>query len=217
MELVSIGGRDQRLLEARRDFHGASIRVEKRTPKVTKLDGIETIDSLDQPRSNRATEDVKRMRRDSEKRLAPAPAQLVQIVQAPERFYFACAYVEQNDVGALETNLGGGNEKNAHPGSIREDLRAIENGVVQSNSEDAKPERTGALEQLMRRVIERILRIVERVNVEVDLDPIDLLVVGIRLHLSNLWFATREATGNKDFSPARNRAPARVGPDLANK
>ena len=182
MEPVRIGGRNQWFLEARRDLHCASIRIEKTTPKMTKLDCIEAIDSLDQLRSNRAPKDVKRMRCDGEKRLAPLLAQLLQIIQAPQRFDFARADVEQNDVGPLETNFSGGNDKNSHLGSIGKDFRTIEDSVMQSNSKDAKPERAGALEQFMRRIIERVFRIIERVDVEVDLDPIGFLVAYIRRH-----------------------------------
>ena len=177
MELVCIGGRDQWFLETRRDLHSASIRIEKTAPKMTKLDCIKAIDSLNQLRSNRATEDVKRMRCNGEKRLPPLSPQLLQIVQAPQRFDFARADIKQNNVGPLETNFRGGNEKNSHPGSIGKHFRAIEDSVVQSNSEDAKPERAGAFEQFMRRIIERVFRIFERVNVEIEFDPIVLFFV----------------------------------------
>src|SRR5439155_27042301 len=81
-------------------------------------------------------------------------------------------------------------------------FRTIENGVMQRNREHAKPERSGPFEELMRGIIERVLRIVERVDVEIDLDPIVIALICVRLHLGNLWIATREATVKADFASA---------------
>src|SRR5436190_20080860 len=140
MEPMSVRGRDQWFLKARRHFHGTSIRIEKPAPKMTKLDRIEAVDFFDQLLSNRTTKDVKWMRRDGEERRPPTAAQLFQIIQAPERFNFARTDVEQNDVSALKPNFSGGDKENTHPGGIRKDFRAIENGVVQRNCEDTKSE-----------------------------------------------------------------------------
>jgi hypothetical protein len=43
---MSVGGRDQRFLEARRDLHRAAIWIEKAAPKMTELNRVETIDFL---------------------------------------------------------------------------------------------------------------------------------------------------------------------------
>ena len=64
-----------------------------------------------------------------------------------------------------------------HGGGISEYLRAIENFLVQSDGERSETEIARPLEQLMRGVIEMILGIVEGVDMEIDLDPIVLLLV----------------------------------------
>ena len=174
VELMSVRGRDQRFLETRRDLRRAAIWIEKAGPKMTELDRVETIDSSHQLFAQGTAEDVKRMRRDRKKRLAPSGAQGLEIVQGPERFDFARCDVEQNDVCPLQSNLGGRDDQHSHAGGIRENFRAIENGVVQRNREHTKPERPGPLEELVRRVIERVLRIVERMEVEIDLDPLGI-------------------------------------------
>ena len=112
------------------------------------------------------------MRRNRKKRLAPSDAQRSQIVKASERLDFVRRDVEQDNVRALQPHLGGRDNQDSHAGGIREDFRAIENGVVQRNREHAKAEVSRPLEELLRRVIEHIFRIVQRVNVEIDLDPI---------------------------------------------
>src|SRR5207253_8396266 len=55
-----------------------------------------------------------------------------------------------------------------------ENFRPIEDRVVQRDREYTEAELFRALEQLVRRVIDHILRIVERVNMKVDLDPVSV-------------------------------------------
>src|SRR5204862_2253257 len=101
MELMRIGSGDQWFVETICDFHGAPIWIEKTAPKMTELNCIKGIDSFDLFPSNRPAENIKWVRRDGEKRFAPAPAQLFQIIQIPKRFDFACASINQNDIGAF--------------------------------------------------------------------------------------------------------------------
>lgn len=122
------------------------------------------------------------MRRDREHRLAAACAQLFEVVKIPERCDVFRRDVEQNDIRAFEAHLRGGNEKNSHPGRIRENFRAIEERVVQCNREHAKAKRARPFEKLVRRVIEGVLRIVERMDMEIELDPIVITHVEESLH-----------------------------------
>ena len=75
-----------------------------------------------------------------------------------------------------QSQLGRRDEQNSHLLRVGENFRSIENLVVQSDRESAETERLCSFEQLVGSVIETILRIVERVDVEIDLDPIFLLL-----------------------------------------
>ena len=52
------------------------------------------------------------------------------------------------------------------------DFRIFEDGIVQSDGKDAEAERLRTLEQLVRGIIDHILRVIQGVDVKIDLDPI---------------------------------------------
>jgi len=170
---------------------------------MTELDRVETVNFLDQFFTDGTAEDVKRMRRNRKERMTAPAAQRFEIVQGSQGIDFARRNVEQDDVRALQSNLGGRDDQNPHAGGILEYLRAIENGVVQRNREHTKSEISGSLEELVRRVIERVLWIVERVNVKIDLDPV------VIRHCRNLRVALWESTSFGYRNPAHDpdRAP----------
>jgi hypothetical protein len=146
---MRIGSGDERFFESRRDLHGAAIRIEKTVPEMAELDRIEAVDLFDQLFSHRSAEQVKRMRRDREKRKAAACAQPGQIVQTTQRLDLTWSDVQQNHIRPLEPDFSRGDQENAHPGRVRENFRAIEDRVVQRDGEDTKAERTSTLEQLV--------------------------------------------------------------------
>src|SRR5256714_3465916 len=111
------------------------------------------------------------MGRDREERRSAPASQPGEIIQSAERGYILRRYVQQNYVRPLETDLGGRDQENAHADRIREDFRAVENGVVEGDGENAKAKRARPFKKLMRRIIQSVLRIVERVDMEIDLDP----------------------------------------------
>ena len=55
---------------------------------------------------------------------------------------------------------------------IGKDLRPIKNRVVQGNGEDGETESPRPSQKFVRRIIQFILRIIEGVNMEIELDPI---------------------------------------------
>src|SRR6267142_354215 len=114
------------------------------------------------------------MRRDREDRVAAATAQLSQIIEIFELRNFLGANVEHDHISALQTNFRRRNEQNPHGGGVRENFRAIKNSIVQRDGENAKAEESRALEQLMRGIIDNVFGIVERVKVQIELDPIGL-------------------------------------------
>ncbi len=138
---------------------------------MAELDRVEMIDVFEKSLADRTAQNVKRMGRDREERRSASISQDGQIIQSAERRYIVGRDIQQNDVRAFETNFGSGNQENAHAGRVRENFRAIENGIVQGDSENAKAERAGPFKKLMRGVIQNVLRIVEGVDMEIELDP----------------------------------------------
>ena len=67
MQSMGIGGRDQRLFEFPRYRGGRMIWIYRTLVKMTQLNGVETIDFTEQSGTDRAAENVERMRRDREK------------------------------------------------------------------------------------------------------------------------------------------------------
>ena len=156
------------------DFSRAAVQVEPTLVKMAHLDRIEAIDLLDEPVADGSADEKKRMRREAKKRIAAASAELTQIGKRAQMLDFVRLDVEQNHIRAFEPHLGRLNEENSHRGGVCIDFRPIEDLVVQGNRERAETELARSLEELMRGVIEMIFRIVERVDMEIDLDPIAL-------------------------------------------
>src|SRR5205807_2300191 len=61
------------------------------------------------------------------------------------------------------------------PLSSGKDLRPIKNRVVQGNGEDGETESPRPSQKFMRRIIQFVLRIIESVNMEIELEPIACL------------------------------------------
>ncbi len=99
-------------------------------------------------------------------------AELAQIGESAQIFDFVRPDVQQDHIRSLEPHLGRLDEQNSHRGGVGKNFRPIEDLVVQRNGERAETEIAGSLKQLMGGIIEMIFRIVERVDVEIDLDPI---------------------------------------------
>ena len=112
------------------------------------------------------------MRRKTKKRLAATGAELAQIGESAQIFDLVRPDVQQDHVRSLEPHLGRLDEQNSHRRGVGENFRSIEDLVMQRNCERAETELAGPLEQLMRGIIEMIFRIVEGVDVEIDLDPV---------------------------------------------
>src|SRR5438309_9062112 len=115
------------------------------------------------------------MRRDREDRVAAATAQFSQIIEILELRNFLSADVENDYIGVLQTNFRRRNEQNPHAGGVREDFCAIKDSVVQRDGENAKAEESRPFEQLMRGIIDNVFGIVERVQVQIEFDPIALI------------------------------------------
>src|SRR4029079_5812858 len=96
-------------------------------------------------------------------------------------------------------------EQDSHFRRLRENFGLIENLVVQGNGEGAEAEIARALEQLMRSIVEVVLRIVESVNMEIDLDPFLfrslLLLMIVPLLVLDLFSAGHLGTLNAVFTP----------------
>jgi len=92
-------------------------------------------------------------------------------------------HVQQNRIRALQTHFSRRYQQNSHRGRIRENFRAIEHRVVQRNGEHTETEQPRTLEQLMRRIIDHVLRIIEGVDVEINFDPVPILTLAHTLSL----------------------------------
>jgi len=159
------------------DFASTAIEIEPAFVKMADLDRIEAIDLPEEPVANGSTKEKKRMRRKTKEGIAAARTELAQIGKSTQVFDFVRLDIEQHDVRAFQAHLRCLEEENSHRGGVGEDLRPIEDLIVKGNGERAETELARALEQLMRSVIEMIFGIVERVDVEIDLDPIFLLLL----------------------------------------
>jgi hypothetical protein len=174
---MRIRGREERSAVRGGDFAGAAIEVEPALVKMADLDRIEAIDLPEEPIADGSAEEKERMRRKAEKRIAAARPELAQIGKSAQIFDFVRRDIEEDDVGTFQPHLRRLKEKNAHGGGIGEDLWPVEHFLVQGDGERSETEIARSFEQLMRSVIEMILGIVESVDVEIDLDPIVLLLV----------------------------------------
>ena len=178
--------RNEWLAEALRNFDRAPVRIEKAAPEMAELDRVEMIDVLEESLADRTAENVKRMGRDREERRSAPTSQPDEIIEGAERGYIVRPYIQQNHVRAFEADLGRGDQKNAHARRVRENFRAVENRIVERDSENAKAKRTRPFKELMRGIIQRVLRIVEGVDVEICLDPFFVSHAGEKLHLNPL-------------------------------
>jgi len=174
---MRIRGREERPAVGGGDFAPAAIEVEPALVEMADLDRIEAIDLAEEPIADGSAEEKERVRRKTEERIAAARAQSAQIGKSAQVFYFVRLDIQEDDIGAFQPHLRCLEKQNAHGGGISEYLRAIENFLVQSDGERSETEIARPLEQLMRGVIEMILGIVEGVDMEIDLDPIVLLLV----------------------------------------
>ena len=166
------------------DLAGAAIEVEEALVEMADLDRVEAIDLLEQPLADRSAEEEKWMRRKTKNRLTAARAELAQVGESAQIFDFVRPDIQEDHVRSLQPHLGGLDEQNSHGGSVGENLRSIENLVVQRNGERAETELARPLQQLMGGVIETIFRIVERVDMQIDLDPILVLLLVIVIVLA---------------------------------
>ena len=172
IQLVGVGCSDETFAMFDGDFFCAPVRIEPALVKMAPLDSIETIDLFNQTRADRPAQNIKRVRRESEQRSTAFRAQFSQIVEVVETRDFIRCDVEKDNVGALQTNFGRGNEENSHFSGIGENFSAIEDSIVQRDGEHPEAQHASAFEQLMRGVIDFVFRIVEGVNMEIELDPI---------------------------------------------
>jgi hypothetical protein len=172
VKLMSVRRGDEWLTEALCNFDGASVRIEEAAPEMAELDGVEMIDVFKKSLPNRTAEKVKRMGRDHEEGCSEPASQPGEIIQSAERRYIVRRDVQQNYVGAFKTNLSRRDQKDAHAGRVREHFRAVKNRVVKGDGENPKAKAAGPLQELMRGVIERVLRIVERMDMEIELHPL---------------------------------------------
>src|SRR6266699_3611159 len=171
VQLVRVGSRDQRFAKLGGHFRSAPIWVEQSLVKMAKLDRVKAIDLFEQAGADRTAQHIKRMGRDSKDRHSAAGTRLAQVLEILQPCHFRSGHVQQNRIRALQPHFGRRNEQNPHCRCIRENFRAIEHCIVQRDGEDTEPELLRALEQLMRRIINHILRIVESVDVKIDLEP----------------------------------------------
>ena len=172
VQLVRIGSRDQRFAKLGGHFRSAPIWVEQSLVKMAELDRVKAIDLFEQAGADRTAQHIKRMGRDGKDRHSAAATKLAQVLEILQPCHFRSRHVQQNRIRALQPHFGRRNEQNPHRRCIRENFRAIEHCIVQRDGEDAETELLRALEQLMRRIIDHILRIVESMDVKIDLDPI---------------------------------------------
>src|SRR4030095_2397049 len=114
------------------------------------------------------------MRRDREKGIAAARAQLSDIVETSQPFDILTSDIQHNNIRALYPHFRSGAQENPESLGIGENLRPIKDRIVQSNGEDRKAEAACPRQEFVRRIIQFVLRIIEGVNMKIELDPIRL-------------------------------------------
>ena len=82
--------------------------------------------------------------------------------------------IQHDHIRALQPQLRGGNEQNSHRRRIRKHFRAIENFIVQRDRKHPETEATRPLQQLVRAVVEMVLRVVKGMDMEIDLNPVSI-------------------------------------------
>ena len=123
------------------------------------------------------------MRRDREKRRAALRSQGRQVIQRAQRLDFIGRHVEQNYIRAFQPHFRGRDQQNPHPRGVCKNFGAIENSVVQRDREDAKAQGSCALQQFMRGIVECVLRIIERMDMKVEVDP---FVIGHGIQITQI-------------------------------
>ena len=180
VEAMRIGGGEERFAVRDRDGSRPAIEIEPALVKMADLDRIEAINFLEEPIADRSAQDKKRVGREREDRVAAAGSQLAQIVESAQIFDFVRLNIEKNDVGPFEPHLGRLDKENSHRGGIGKDLRPIENLIVEGDGKRPEAEFACAFQELVGGVIQMILRVVERVDMEIELDPILFFRFSIR-------------------------------------
>ena len=128
---MRIGSGNHWFTESACDSLCPAIRIERANVKMTELNRIKTIDLCEQPRSDRATENVKRMRRDCENESPSARPKLPQIIEIFQLRDLFRGDIQHNYVCAEQTHLGGGNQQNAHCRRVGEHFLSIKHSIVQ--------------------------------------------------------------------------------------
>ena len=135
------------------------------------------------------------MRRNSENRIPaarPEPPQIIEIFHLRD---FLGGHIQHNHVCAKQTHLGRGNQQNSHCRRIGEHFLSIKDSIVQRDRENAKSKRARAFQQLMRRKIHGVFGIIERVNVQIDFDPILVSLVLVLMLMLVASKLNRESHG----------------------
>jgi hypothetical protein len=85
---------------------------------------------------------------------------------------FFGADIKDDHICAAQPHLRCGNEQNPDCRGVSEDFRSIKDGIMQRNRKNAKSKRARPLQQLMGGIINSVFGIIERMDVEIDFDPI---------------------------------------------
>ena len=174
---MGVGGGEKWFAIFPRNLASPAVEIKPSLVKMTDFDRVEAIDVFHQTFPHRSAKNEKWMRRKAKKRIAQAAFEHTQISKSAQVLDVFGLDIEQDNIRSLKTHLRRRDENNSHLRRIRENVRAIEDFIMQRNRERSEAELAGAFQQLMRSVIEPILRIVESMDVQVELDPRLLLLV----------------------------------------
>ena len=111
------------------------------------------------------------MRRNDENRAATSRSQFPQIIKILQPGNLFASHIEHKDMGAAQAHLCRGNKENAHCCRIGEHFLSIEDRVMQRDRENAKSESARAFQQFVRGIIDRVFRIIQRMDMKIDFDP----------------------------------------------
>ena len=173
---MRIGCREKAFPVLCREFFSSAVRIEPASVKMAPLDPVEAIDLVNKARADRTAQNVKRMRRENENRCAAFGAQLTQIIEIPEPRDFIRRHIEDYNVCSFQANFRRRNQQDSHFPGIRENFGPIEDGIMQGDGEHVKSQHARAFEQLMRGVIDLVLGIVQGVDVQIEFDPVLLVI-----------------------------------------
>lgn len=183
VEPMRIGGGKQRFAMRGRGCARPAIEIEPALVKMTDLDRIEAINFPQEPLADRSAQNKKRVGREREERIAAPGAQLAQIVESAQLFDLVRLDIEEHDIGPLQPYLGRLDEENSHRRRLGKHFRSIEDLIVQSDGERAETELARPFQKLVRGIIEMVLRIVEGMDMEIELDPILFPCLALRHRL----------------------------------